>query len=74
MWAIRAAAGVAAFLAASAATSAPAHAGASDEGSSALRGLALIQFSNNGDSLIEFDRVLNFDSGEGSAGADHDGG
>lgn len=44
-----------------------AHAAPSDAG-----GFALIHFSNSGDSLIEVDRTLNFNSGDGSAGSDND--
>ncbi|PKW18988.1 hypothetical protein [Saccharopolyspora spinosa] len=49
-----------------------AHAGPSSDGHSDTRGVALVQFSNNGDSLIEVDRTLNFNSGDGSAGSDND--
>ncbi|MEV6226301.1 hypothetical protein AB0L88_00240 [Saccharopolyspora shandongensis] len=57
------------LLAAAAGT---AHAGSGSTGHSDANGLALVQFSNNGDSLIEVDRTLNFNSGDGSAGTDAD--
>ncbi|MGI8307213.1 hypothetical protein [Saccharopolyspora hattusasensis] len=50
----------------------PSSDGPSGDGHSDTRGVALVQFSNNGDSLIEVDRTLNFNSGDGSAGSDND--
>ncbi|MBK0866928.1 MAG: hypothetical protein IJH84_25640 [Saccharopolyspora sp.] len=51
-----------------------AHAGPSSDGHSHAAGPSALNLSNNGDSLLEIDRTLNFNFGGpgATAGSDHD--